>query len=429
MSITDKFAFAPQAPRLLERLPRPLLSFACQGLISGISFIASFLLLHYADRADYTTFVLFINGYALLASLQNALWLQPLVTLSGRMGSIALSAAIRYGVLVSAVIAVTGGLLFVLYQYVSLGRSMWSWFSLLFLCSFVLLLVRDANRSAWLMLGKLPGLFLHDLAYLLAFMLIAGSAWLGHSLSMMLIVLAMALPGLLSLFTSPGVEQQPGARDIARLDRPFFAAIWSCARWALPGVLVTWLFSNGYWFYLDTVQGKTMVASLAATRLFFTPVGLMIQGWAGYYRPMFSRLEHQREHAQKLRLVRRQAGVCSAVVVLFTLSLLLALFCYPRMLPSYLEPAMFVNLVLAWGGYFLVQWLRNILSTALLADAAGYRIVFKAGLAGAVLFYLFFIPAGWISSQLVICPLLLMLAEIFILAGLWRPVFGNKRND
>jgi len=410
---------------LLGRMPRPVLSFACQGMVSGISFIASFLLLHYADKGEYTTFVLFINAYALLASLQNALWLQPLVTLSGKMSRQAKSLAIRFGIWLSLVIAILGGILFSLYQHFTLATSFLSLSGLVFLFSFMFLLVRDSNRSAWLMLGKLPGLFLHDFAYLLAFIAIAGAAWLEHSLSMVLIVLAMSLPGLMSMLARPAVEEESVGTGIDALDRQFALAVWSCARWALPGVLVTWLFSNGYWFYLDSVEGKTMVATLAATRLFFTPIGLMIQGWAAYYRPVFSRLEHQEAQAEKRRLIRSQGWTCSLLVSGFVL-ILLALLWYPKILPAYLPPALFAQLVLAWGMYFLVQWLRNIFSTALLADAAGYRVVFKAGLAGGVLFYLLFIPANLLSHWLVLCPLILCASELFILASLWRPVFGSN---
>ena len=413
---------------MLNRIPRPVLSFACQGMVSGISFIASFLLLHYADKSEYTTFVLFLNGYALLASLQNALWLQPLVTLSGKMDAGARQQAIHRGVWLSLMIAVFGGVLFAGYRQLTLGAGWFNLATMLFLASFAFLLVRDANRSAWLMLGQLPGLFLHDLAYLLLFMLLAAIGWYLQLLSMSLVIVAIAFPGLMSLFARPRAGHVEGTPTIVQLDRDFARQVWSCARWALPGVLVTWLFSNGYWFYLDSVQGKAMVAMLAATRLFFTPVGLMIQGWAGYYRPVFSQLEHQGLLQQKRALVRRQALVCSGLVVLFVLALLL-LTLYPATLPAYLPPASFIPLVLAWGGYFLVQWLRNILSTAMLADAGGYKIVFKAGLTGAVLFYLLFIPAGYLSRQLVLCPLILCLAELFILAMLWRPVFGAKRND
>ena len=412
---------------LLIRIPRPVLSFACQGMVSGISFIASFLLLHYADKSEYTTFVLFLNGYALLASLQNALWLQPLITLSGKMQAEAKQTAIRYGIWLSLAIALLGGVLFSGYRQLTQGSTWVSLSTLLFFSSFLFLLVRDSNRSAWLMLGKLPGLFVHDMAYLLLFVLLVALAWYAQWLSMNLVIVALSFPGVMSLFARPGRDADHADGSISQLDHKFAAQIWSCARWALPGVLVTWLFSNGYWFYLDMVQGKSQVATLAATRLFFTPVGLMVQGWAGYYRPVFSRLEHQGEHQAKLALVRRQSLICAGLVVVFVAGLLL-LVLVPTVLPAYLPPPVYVPLVLAWGGYFLVQWLRNILSTALLADASGYKRVFQAGLIGAGIFYMVFVPAAWASHFLVLCPLILLFAEILILSLLWRQVFGAKHH-
>lgn len=413
---------------MLNRIPRPMLSFACQGMVSGISFIASFLLLHYADKSEYTTFVLFLNGYALLASLQNALWLQPLITLSGNMQAAAKQEAIKFGIWLSLAIALLGGVLFASYRQFTQGSSWLTLSTLLFFASFLFLLVRDSNRSAWLMLGKLPGLFVHDMAYLLLFIALVALAWYAQWLSMNLVIVALAFPGLMSLFARPRTDSAHTEGSIQQLDRQFGAQIWSCARWALPGVLVTWLFSNGYWFYLDMVQGKNQVAILAATRLFFTPVGLMVQGWAGYYRPVFSRLEHQGEHQAKLALVRRQSLICAGLVLLFVAGLLV-LACFPKLLPAYLPTSVYVPLVLAWGSYFLVQWLRNILSTALLADARGYKRVFKAGLIGAAVFYLAFIPAEWLAPLLLLCPLTLTFSEILILFLLWRQVFGVKQHD
>ena len=412
---------------LLNRIPRPVLSFACQGMVSGISFIASFLLLHYADKSEYTTFVLFLNGYALLASLQNALWLQPLITLSGNMQAAVKQDAIKFGIWLSLAIALLGGVLFAGYRQFSQGSTWLSLSTLLFASSFLFLLVRDSNRSAWLMLGKLPGLFVHDMGYLLLFGVLVAVAWYAQWLSMNLVIVALAFPGLMSLFARPRPDPERKEGSIQQLDRQFAAQIWSCARWALPGVLVTWLFSNGYWFYLDSVQGKAQVATLAATRLFFTPVGLMVQGWAGYYRPVFSRLEHMGEHQAKLALVRRQSLICAALVLLFVVGLLLLVLA-PSVLPAYLTPAVYIPLVLAWGGYFLVQWLRNILSTALLADAKGYKRVFQSGLVGAIVFYLIYVPVGLVSHLLVLCPLILCFSEITILVLLWRQVFGGRKH-
>ncbi|SMC23039.1 hypothetical protein SAMN02745857_01524 [Andreprevotia lacus DSM 23236] len=404
----------------LARVPRPLLSFVCQGLVSGVSFLSSLAVLHWAGRDDYSAYVLFVNAYVLLSSIQNAVLLSPLVTLSGRMSVLAREQAVAWGIRLALLLALPGGLALMAYWHWQAQTAMPGWLWLAVPASFALLLFRDLRRAIWLLLGDLLALLRLDSAYFLLSTLILLLAYAWHGMSLGLAIAAVGLPGLWALLARPRFAEHVQDPEFATLDRAFRQELWACARWALPGIAVTWLFSNGYWFYLDAVQGKAAVALLAATRLFYTPVGLMIQGWAGYYRPVFARMEQAGQQGEKWRLVWQQLIWAAALVTLFAAVLALASWWLPRLVPHFIAPRLWQMSVALWAAYFIIQWGRTVIATALLANPVGYRVVFQGGLAGCVLFYVLFLPIAAFTAQPLYCPLALIVAEAAIAAWLWK---------
>ncbi|KAF0815390.1 hypothetical protein IGB42_00471 [Andreprevotia sp. IGB-42] len=404
----------------LARVPRPLLSFVCQGLVSGVSFLSSLAVLHWAGRDDYSAYVLFINAYVLLSSIQNALLLSPLVTLSGRMSVAAREHAVSWGVRLGVVLALLGGLVLMAYWHWQAPHSMPQWLWAGVPVGFGLLLFRDLRRAIWLLLGDLVSLLRLDIVYFLLSTLILLLAYHYRGMSLGLAIVAVALPALWALLKRPRFAANTRTPEFEQLDKAFRAELWACARWALPGVGVTWLFSNGYWFYLDAVQGKAAVALLAATRLFYTPIGLMIQGWAGYYRPVFARMEQAGQQKEKWVLVWRQVVWAAFIVASFAAVLAAVSLWVPAILPHFIDPQMWLLSVALWAVYFIIQWGRTVVATALLADPTGYRVVFQAGLAGCVLFYALFIPLAAFTHQPLYCPLALIVAEAAIALWLWK---------
>jgi hypothetical protein len=394
--------------------PKPLLSALSQGLISGVSFCSALALLHYGQGDDYSVYVLCINAYLLLSSVLNALLLQPLATLSCRMPAVAVRRALQFGMLCSLLLALSGALGLGLYRLISEAHATpvqaWGVLAL----SYALLLLRDLRRAAWLLDSQMCSLLKFDALYCaLALLLLAWALWLGQ-LALGAVLLAISLPALPMILRGGRWTALRAGQNPSVGAAPRWREIWQCARWALPGVLVTWVWGSGYWFYLDSTQGKAAVALLAASRLLFTPIGLINTGWGSYARPVFARLEHAGAHERKQLLVRRYSGGAGMLVLLYTLLLSLTLACWPQWMPARLGRAPMQTLIWAWGMYYLAQWLRGVRLTSILASAAGFRTAFHASLLACALFYVLFLPLSLTLHDPVVCPLALMISEIGI---------------
>lgn len=393
---------------------RSIYSIVSQGLVSATNFVMSIALLYFASQHDYVTFLLFTNVFALLSSLQNAIFISPIGVLVPRMadGTIrqAEAVSLRYAFLLTLL-----GLPF----SISFVTQPTDWYQIGMMCLLVfialaLLLRRDILRNACLVRSDLGELLKYDLiCFLMAFTAIGVSVYL-HRLSYESALMAFALPALMMYFSRPryrtGRSVQPET-EIVSLGRDFWKQVLATARWAIPGVLVTWLFSNGYWFLLKHFAGNAGVAEMGAARLLFTPVGLMIQGWAMMFRPIAVNMAHAGKLLELRTSVLRQAMFgCFAITGLTILAYGMLLY-FPHYLPKSMQAMELPNYTLIWGLYFVIQWFRSGMTIATLTDASGFRFVFKVGLIGCLVFYsiLFF---GISSAPIYTCLWGLVVTEL-----------------
>lgn len=406
----------------MRRLPRSALSITSQGLVSAANFGISLALLYFAPTPDYVNFLLFVNVFTLLSSLQNAIFISPIGLLVPRMQD---QLVVRTEIVTSrfTVSLAAVGIPFVLYAVngeLTLRATAFS--VLLYLVLLVLLLRREVARNASLVRGDLLELLKFDAIYFLAVFTSALLLIVFGRMTFMLAALAFALPAALTLLSAPSWQSERNVREenqIYLLDTSFWKEVARSARWAIPGVLVTWLFSNGYWFLLKESAGDAVVAELGATRLLFTPVGLLIQGWVIMFRPVAVSLNHDGKHAQLRREVYRQALFgCIAVTVLTVL----AYFVVSKAssyLPVSLQAESTQRYVFIWGLYFAIQWFRSGLTVASLTTSVGFRYVFWVGLLGCCIFYsmLFF---GISFNPVESCLWSLVAAEVLMTMTLLR---------
>jgi hypothetical protein len=392
------------------------MSIASQGLVSAANFSLSLALLYFAPTSDYVTFLLFVTVFALLSSLQNAIFISPIGVLVPRMANQLVarteSVTSRFAVVLAAV-----GIPFVLYSIpgkFALWETLGS--ALLYLSLLTLLLRREVARNGCLVRGDLIRLLRFDAIYFVV--VIASMAFLvvTERLTFTLAAISFALPAVLTTLSAP---RWPSDRkicpenEIRSLDTAFWKEVTRSARWAIPGVLVTWLFSNGYWFLLKEAAGDTAVAELGASRLLFTPVGLLIQGWVVMFRPVAVSLNHEGKQAQLRREVYQQALFGCATVTVLTALAWLVVSLARSYLPASLRSSSTQSHLLIWGLYFAIQWSRSGLTVASLTTAAGFRHVFWVGLMGCLTFY-FVLSIGLRIHPIESCMWGLVIAEIFM---------------
>jgi hypothetical protein len=257
----------------------------------------------------------------------------------------------------------------------------------------VLILQREIARNACLLRSDLPVLVKFDMLYFTLAMLLAGAAIAMHQLTFVVAVLAFAVPALLTRFSRP---QWPSARTVAAereltaFGPVFWGDVTQVVRWAVPGVIVTWLFSNGYWFILEHTQDAQTVATIGASRLLFTPIGLLIQGWLMQLRPLSIAMAHDGKMAELRKTVVRQSMLGIGCVLLVTaVGYALVSWC-PQVLPRSMRAPGVDRFLFVWGIYFALFWFRSGISTLLLTKASGFKTVFFANLAVCAVFYALF---------------------------------------
>jgi hypothetical protein len=376
------------------RLPRAAYSVTSQGLVSACNFLLCLALLYFAEAKHYVAFLLFLNIVQLLTGLQNALFISPVGVLIPRMAPDDVARVEKFAYRLAMAIALVGVPFVAIFltepprdHSTALGVIAATFIGT------ILLMQREIARNACLVRSDLVELVKFDAIYFALAMALAGSAVYLHQLSFVWAVIAFALPACLTRLSRP---RWPASRCVApekavkAFDLAFRSEVTQVVRWALPGVVITWLFSNGYWFILEHTQPTETVANMGAARLLFAPVGLLVQGWLMQLRPLSVSMAHDGRLAELRKKVMRHSAAGAVCVGLVTAVGYLLLKYAPQVLPRSMRVAGVVDYVFVWGAYFAVFWFRSGISTLLQAKAKGFRTVFFANVIVCAVFYALF---------------------------------------
>lgn len=376
------------------RIPRVAYSVTSQGLVSACNFLICLALLYYSDARHYVAFLLFMNVVQLLTGLQNAIFISPVGVLVPRMAAGEVARAEKAAYRIAGLVALAG-LPFIAYFFTQPPRISPSAMGIVVAVfgGTVLLLQREISRNACLVRSDLLMLVKYDMLYFVLAMALAGAAVAFHQLTFVVAVVAFALPACLTRFSQP---QWPASRTIDQnravtaFEQKFWGEVTQVVRWSVPGVVITWLFSNGYWFILERTQDTQTVAHMGAARLLFAPVGLLIQGWLMQLRPLSVVMAHDGRMAELRRKVLRHSLAGVACVALITGVGYVLIAHFPQILPRSMRAPGVVDYVFVWGVYFAVFWLRSGISTLLITRVAGFKTVFHANVIVCIVFYALF---------------------------------------
>jgi len=400
------------------RIPRVAYSVTSQGLVSACNFLLCLALLYFSDAKHYVAFLLFMNIVQLLTGLQNALFISPVGVLVPRMAAGEVARAEKAAYRIAGLVALAG-LPFIAYfltqppridpQAVGIAAAAF--------CGTILLLQREIARNACLVRSDLLMLVKFDTLYFLGAMGLAAAAVAMHQLTFVVAVIAFALPAFMSRFSRP---EWPSTRSVtadaavAAFDPKFWGEVTQVVRWSVPGVVITWLFSNGYWFILERTQDTQTVAVMGAARLLFAPVGLLISGWLMQLRPLSVVMAHDGRMAELRRKVMlHSAGGVACVALITAVGAVLLKFA-PQILPKSMRAPGVIDYVFVWGVYFAVFWVRSGVSTLLMTRVAGFKTVFHANVAVCALFYVLFF-ASLNHVPLPVSLGTLIVAELFMI--------------
>lgn len=353
----------------LKRL-NPLAAVADQAWLSLLNFAISLAFIWGASKSEYGYYLLLVAPLMLAQSIQNAIVNSPLATFLPAADDLAKPALKRTAASLHAYLAlvgaVLGGLGLLAYAYwtdLKIEVVLLAGFSL----AIVGTIAREAQRSFAYVQGQGVRALAGDLAYGIA--LLAGISWamLGDQLTAGIVLLLTGLAGMLPLLTKLLVFQ--GLQIHPEPMRQF----WSCGRWALPSVLVTWINLSAYPYFAERALGLAAVADIGASRLFLMPVGLAMTAWSNWYRPRISAWLATGDTDAVRRLTYKSLLVGWGALAALAGSIMAA---YP-----YIEPALgeqyagLQPLVLMWVLFFSLSLTRNIYMATLMTDAQGYKIL------------------------------------------------------
>jgi O-antigen/teichoic acid export membrane protein len=337
-----------------------------QAFLSGAGFLVAFVLLRQLGPAPYGFYVLANVTMLLLASLQGAFFLVPLVLALSRS-----NLAERQS-LVGWVGRSRAHLVYAL-AAAALGFDALAWASGLLASDHALLIMvggatavavlhREFCRGVLQAYHCTGAVLRGDLVYII--LLIGGS--IGATFLPLAAVFAVASMGVAAL-----VSGQMFARALWRFEpwdregsRAVMRDISTQGGWAVLGAAVHWSFSQGYTYLVAALLDVRAVAAIAATRLLLMPVNLLSSGVTQAVYPLLSRWHEEiglREVLSRLLWI---------VAVLLGLGLLYAGGVW--LLRDWLFEVVLkktINehdqLLLLWSGVFMVMLVRDQIGSML----------------------------------------------------------------
>lgn len=139
---------------------------------------------------------------------------------------------------------------------------------------------------------------------------------------------------------------------------------WLHGKWALFGVVITWLQSQSYIFLLALLMTAESVASANASRLFLSPMALIIVSYVKIFMPRMAVLKNKKGGSHVFKYANRISVLLVVVVLLYGV---IIYFLYPHLAAKYMgeEYVGLSDYILAWSGVFLIQVFRVNYSTVL----------------------------------------------------------------
>ena len=372
---------------LMARIPRgPLYSIADQALLSTINFSIGLFFIHFAEKEAYGLYSLAYGAITLVISFAGALIGTPMtVSYADRpeerreryCASMLVGQYWVFLPVVGLALAVIG----VLCQLGLLQRNMTSFAAVIAVASLGGMLWEFSRRYYYLQLQPRKVLRL-DICYasLMAVGLIAAAS---RNLSDMhwwvfvLYGLATLGTGLYALVGS-GLTTRLNAVEVWEA----LKEAWRLGRWALGGVMVTWLQSQSFAYFLALFADLGRVADANAARLLLAPLMLLNTGLNNVFLPQLARMRSDNHYAATEKLAHQFMWGLTGIFVVYSILVLLVEEKLIRVVlgESYqgIEP-----LIVAWAVVNLLTALRST-SSILLQAFKEFRVITLANTGSAL---------------------------------------------
>lgn len=346
----------------------PLAAVADQALLSLLNFAISLAFIWGATKAEYGSYLLLLAPLLLVQSVQNAIVNSPLATIlpaapAPEKKNIWITAASLHIYLAFSCALLGAGGLWAYGRMTSFNANgpLLAGFTLAVIGT----IARESQRSFAYVQGQGVRALMGDAVYGLILLTGIGAAVVGDKLSA---GIALSLTGLAGLVP---VLAKLGKFDALQTHADQLKKFWSCGRWALPSVMVTWINLSSYPYFAGKSLGLSAVADIGAARLFLMPIGLMMTAWGNWYRPRISGWLAAGEARLVVDLTNKTLLMGLTCMAALFVALLLAYPLIERSLGTQYQGLQ--SLVLMWLLFFSISLVRNIYMATLMTDAAGYK--------------------------------------------------------
>lgn len=337
-----------------------------QATISIINFLMGIIFIYYSTPSEYGIYVFFMSFFNFFNSVQNATINTPVLVLSPRLNSIE-SVNFKKGIF---------GLLFPFYLLVIFSTTSISYFMnitsdnhivsyLIISISICLLLIRDFFRTQEYADMKPKRAFTRDISYTILALIFIVLLILGNMVTARNIYLINGIATIIVIF---GVLYNYKDQFLFnKFLKESLNRSWKYSKWSLLGAISSWVKSDSYVYIPFLLLGAKELAFVAAARLLMTPMNLLIRSWSNYYRPLISKMMHERKVNKALKLIVTGIIIIFIVLILYTTLLLLLL----KLLPVRYIPDEYVGIgiyVVLWNVIIAIQIVQSNFSSFLQAS-------------------------------------------------------------
>lgn len=339
-----------------------------QAWLSVLNLAISVAFIRYATKHEFGVYLLLMTPLYLVQGVQNALLLSPIATVlpatqkeeRSSVIDTAISAQVVF-IATSSVLAVIALGAYFLVTQDSIDLSLCFAFSLALAGT----MAREAGRGLSYTQGLPERALRSDVVYGIGLLsVMTGLVVLGY-FSAQAVLLGTGIAALWPYLI------QLSSKYRLVLSRDVLFQFWACGRWALLGVLVTWVNLNAYPLIVGMALNTSSVADINAARLFMMPFVLGITGWSNLVRPRISEWMARGDLKNIRRISLQSIAAGLLAISCFTGIVYLV---YPIIEPLLgSEYSGLEWLIVLWALFFAFALVRTVFMASLMTDARGYR--------------------------------------------------------
>jgi O-antigen/teichoic acid export membrane protein len=364
-----------------------IFGFLDQTLISATNFLIGLFFVHLASKADYGLYSLGYGIIALISSFGTALITTPMTVLLGnreRSERSQFCASMLVGQLLTHVFTISiGSISVAIGWWLNWLDSEMALFAMGIGFASLGVLLQDFFRRFNYLILKPIRVFSLDLQYaviLFGLLLIAYLQQPEHMYFWAILAYGSAA-GLAGALSLSGCDFRCFPK--LSLIRESLSEAWQLGRWALGGVIITWLQNQSYAYFLVWFSGTTSLAEANAARLFLSPASMLSTGLMNVFMPRMARLKANNDMTGAVRMGRKILALLLLATLAYAGCVLLA----QRWLISWVLTGQYGSVgpyILAWAVVIVFQAARAN-SSALLQIFREFRAITLANACSASL--------------------------------------------